>query len=130
MRRALDEAQALAARLSPVDGAEVMANSGIALSDLGQHTKGTADLQTAVASVEGQSPLLVGLYQARLTKSAIEAGDVGGMTGGINALARIAPLLTSRRMDIHVRHIRASTRRWGMVREIGQARGKLWEVTR
>jgi transcriptional regulator with XRE-family HTH domain len=130
VRRALDEAQALAERLPPVDGADVMANSGIALSDLGQHAKGVADLQAAVRSVEAQSPLLVGLYRARLTKSAIQAGDVDGAAGGMEALALVAPLLTSRRMDIHVRHILTDTRRWGTAREIRHAREQLREVTR
>lgn len=130
VRRALDEAQALAEQLSPAEGAEVMANSGIALSDLGQHSSGAADLQAAVASVEGRSPLLAGLYQARLTKSAIQAGDVGAMTEGMNALALVAPLLTSRRMSIHIRHILTDTRRWETVPEIRRAREQLREVTR
>ncbi|MGH3240785.1 MAG: helix-turn-helix domain-containing protein [Spirillospora sp.] len=129
VRNALDDAQALTGQLSSVDAAEVMANSGIALSDLGQHAAGAADLQTAVTSVEAQSPLLVGLYQARLTKSAIQAGDMGGMAKGMNALALVAPLLTSRRMEIHVRHILTDTRRWGAVREVKQAREQLREVT-
>lgn len=130
VRRALDEAHALTDRLGPVDGADVMANSGIALSDLGQHAKGAANLLAAVTSVEAQSPLLVGLYRARLTKSAIQVGDVAGTVSGMDALALVAPLLTSRRMDIHVRHIFTDTRRWATVREVRHARERLREVIR
>lgn len=130
VRRALEEAQGLADRLSPIDGAEVLANSGIALSDCGLHLQGASDLRAAITSVEAQSPLLVGLYRARLTKSAIQAGDVGAIAAGMDALALVAPLLTSRRMDIHVRHILTDTRRWVSVQEITDAREQLREVTR
>lgn len=55
---------------------------------------------------------------------------MGGIVGGLDALTVVAPLLTSRRMSIHVRHILADTRRWGGVREIRHAREQLREVTR
>lgn len=130
VRRALDDAQDVVEKLSPVDGAEVMANSGIALADCGLHAQGAVDLRAAITSVESQSPLLVGLYQARLTKSAIQAGDVAAMVAGMGALALVAPLLTSRRIQLHVGHILTDTRRWVSVREITDAREQLWEVTR
>ncbi|QXJ21965.1 helix-turn-helix transcriptional regulator [Actinomadura graeca] len=130
VRRALEEAQALASRLNPADAAEVMANSGIALADCGLHALGAVDLRKAVAGVESQSPLLAGLYRARLTKSAIRAGDVGAMTEGVASVALVAPLLTSRRMDIHVRHILTGTRPWAAVPEVRKAREQLREVTR
>jgi hypothetical protein len=130
VRRALDEAQGLATRLSPVDGAEVLANSGIALSDCGLHKQGAVDLNAAVESVEARSPLLLGLYRARLTKSAIKAKDVTAAAEGMNALAGVVPLVTSRRLDIHLGHIMSGTRQWGAVREIGEAREQLREITR
>ncbi|WP_433136147.1 helix-turn-helix domain-containing protein [Actinomadura nitritigenes] len=129
VRRALDQAQELAERLNSIDGAEVLANSGIALSDCGLHLQGASDLRAAITTVEGQSPLLVGLYRARLTKSAIRAGDVGAIVAGMHTLALVAPLLTSKRMDIHVKHILADTRRWVSVREVTDAREQLLEVT-
>ncbi|MGI5330652.1 hypothetical protein [Actinomadura nitritigenes] len=61
MRRALDQAQEFAERLNSIDGAEVLANFGIALSDCGLHLQGASDLRAAITTVEGQSPLLVGL---------------------------------------------------------------------
>ncbi len=129
VRRALEGAQSLTDGLNPLDGAEVMANSGIALVDCGLHTLGAADLQTAISSVETQSPLLVGLYRARLTKSAIQAQDVGLMVDGMDALTTVAPLLTSRRMDIHIRHILTDTAPWGAIREVRDAREQLRKVT-
>ncbi|MFC5753857.1 helix-turn-helix domain-containing protein [Actinomadura rugatobispora] len=130
VRRALEKAQGLAGRLSPVDGAELMANSGIALSDCGLHSQGAVDLQAAVASVESRSPLLLGLYRARLTKSAIKARDLGAVAEGMSALAKIVPLVTSRRLTIHVGHILSSTLPWGRVQEIGEARDQLREISR
>lgn len=129
VRRALDDAQNLVDQLGPIEGAEIMANSGIALSDCGLYARGAADLQSAVSVVEAKSPLLLALYQARLTKSAIRARDVAEVAEAMTALSQVVPLVTSRRMDIHVRHILTDSRIWQAVPEIRNAREQLAEVT-
>lgn len=47
----------------------------------------------------------------------------------VAGLSQVVPLVSSRRVDIHVRHILAGTRRRGMVSEIRDARERLAEVT-
>jgi hypothetical protein len=71
-----------------------------------------------------------GLYRARLTKSAIRARDVSAAAEGMKVLAGVAPLVTSRRLSIHVGHILTDTRTWARVREVGEARERLREITR
>lgn len=130
VRRALEDAQELADRLAPIESAEIMANSGIALSDCGLHSLGVVDLQSAASAVEARSPLLLALYRARLAKSAIRAQDVGGTVHAMNGLSQVVPLVTSRRLEIHIRHILGDARVWRAVPEIKDARGQLAEVTR
>lgn len=130
VRRALENAQELAGRLTSMERAEIMANSGIALSDCGLHALGAVDLQSAASAVETRSPLLLALYRARLTKSAIRARDVGGTVHAMDGLSQVVPLVTSRRLDIHVRQILWDARVWQAVPQIRDARGQLAEVRR
>ncbi|MBA9002452.1 helix-turn-helix domain-containing protein [Thermomonospora cellulosilytica] len=129
VRRAVDRAQELMDRLGALDSAEIMANAGIALSDCGLPARGAIDLRSAVAAVESQSPLLLALYQARLAKTAVRARDIDETARAMTALSRTVPLVTSRRVDIHVRHLLDGTRGWSTILEVKDARERLAEVS-
>jgi transcriptional regulator with XRE-family HTH domain len=104
--------------------ADLFGNTGIGLTDLGLTGPAEDYLDTAARLTAGQ-PFLHALYVARQAKAALRARQPDLTAGRMTTLAALAPLVSSPRLAIHLRHLYDGTRIWDAIPAVRDARAGL-----
>lgn len=114
--------------LSAYERADMKGNVGVALIRMRAYPGGHAAIAEAVTLSRQCSPLLLVAYQAWKVEAALAASEPLMAAEHMTALARIAPMVSSARVNSHITGILAMSARWACVPEMRQAREHLLSV--
>jgi hypothetical protein len=114
--------------LSAYERADMKGNVGVALAGMRAYPEAHAAIAEAVALSEPCSPLLLVAYQAWQASAALLAAQPLMAAEHMTTLARIAPMISSARVDAHIAGILTSSARWSDLPEMRQAREHLQSV--
>lgn len=128
-RAALDEARGCEG-LMLHDAAGIVGNVGIALSGMHEHEHAGAAIAEAVRLSGQCSALLLVAYQTWQVEFALQAERPALAASRMTELARIAPLVSSARVDNHLAGVYTLAGRWASVPELRDAREQLRSVIR
>lgn len=106
----------------------VIGNIGIALGNIGLHEDGFTELDHSVRLLEPISPLMHGLYLGRQIQIVLRAEDPSRAAHLISSLAHVAPLLSSRQLNICMADILRKSKPWRSVGEMRDAREQLISI--
>ena len=110
------------------DTADLVGNVGVALIGMGEHERARVALAEAVRLSGRCSTLLLVAYQAWQAEAALRAGRPSMAAERMTELARIAPLVSSARVDDHLAGVYALAGHWPTVPELRDARERLRSV--
>lgn len=128
-RQALDDALGYAA-LPLHEAADMVGNVGVALAGMGEHEHARTAIADAVRLSGRCSALLFVAYQAWQVEAALRAGRPSLAAERMTELARVAPLVSSARVDNHLAGVYALAGQWAGVPEMRDAREQLYSVIR
>lgn len=114
--------------LSPYEQADMTGNVGVALAGMRAYPDANIAIDEAVRLSARCSPLLLVAYQAWQVEAAMLAADPPAAAEHMTALARIAPMVSSARVNAHIAGILAMSGRWSDVPEMRVAREHLQSV--
>jgi hypothetical protein len=114
--------------LSPYERADMKGNVGVALAGMRAYSEAHAAINEAVRLSGRCSPLLLVAYQAWQVEAAMMAAEPLLAAEHMTALARIAPMVSSARVNSHIAGILRMSGRWAEVPEMRQAREHLLSV--
>lgn len=114
--------------LSAYERADMKGNVGVALAGMRAYNDAHAAIGEAVRLSALCSPLLLVAYQAWQAEAALAASEPVMAAGHMTALARIAPMVSSARVDSHIAGILTMSARWSRVPEMRTAREHLVSV--
>ncbi|GLY88672.1 helix-turn-helix domain-containing protein [Actinoallomurus iriomotensis] len=107
--------------LSPYEKADMKGNVGVALAGMRAYPDAHAAIAEAVALSGQCSALLLVAYKAWQVESALAASEPQMAAEHMAALARIAPMVSSARVNAHITGILGMSARWSDVPELRQA---------
>lgn len=110
---------------SSFDVADMMGNIGRALNGVGAHTEAHGTLGEAVALLGGASPNLQSEFLAQQVIAALRMPRPSLAADRMLALAHVAPLVDSGRLDDYLANVLAESARWTTVPEVRDARAQL-----
>ena len=110
---------------SPFDVADMIGNVGKTLNGLGLHADAHTTLDEAVTLLGASSPNPQSHFLAQQVIAALRMSHVSLAANHMLALARVAPLVNSRRLDEYLRHVLAESATWATVPEVRDARNQL-----
>jgi hypothetical protein len=110
---------------SELDVADLMGSIGIALNRVGAHPEAHGILDEAVALLGGTRPNLQSEFLAEQVIPALRTSQPSLAADRMLALARVAPLVDSGRLDGYLRDVLAESAMWASVPEIRAARDHL-----
>ncbi|HYT90238.1 MAG TPA: hypothetical protein VEL76_16140 [Gemmataceae bacterium] len=110
---------------SPFDVADMMGNIGRALNNVGAHAEAHDTLDEAVALLSGTRPNLQSEFLAQQVIAALRMPQPSLAADRMLALAHVAPLVDSGRLDDYLRNVLAESAKWATVPEIRNARDQL-----
>jgi transcriptional regulator with XRE-family HTH domain len=113
---------------SSIDIADMMHGVGIALNDLGAYAEAHRTLNEAVILLGSSSPYLQGWFLAEQVIASLRMAEVSLAADHMLALAQVAPLVDSRRLDDYLRALLAESARWATAPEIRDAREQLRQL--
>jgi transcriptional regulator with XRE-family HTH domain len=116
--------------LPPHEMADMVGNAGVAMLGMGQHDAARAAIANAVRIGAECSTLLFVAYQAWEVEAALRADNAPMAADRMTALARIAPLISSVRVDSHITDVYRLSGRWAGLPEMRDARDHLRSVMR
>jgi transcriptional regulator with XRE-family HTH domain len=128
-RDVLDEAMTVDG-LPPHEAADMVGNAGVAMLGMGEHATARAAIAEAVRAGAQCSILLFVAYQAWEVEAALRADDASMAADRMTALARIAPLVSSVRVNTHIADVYRMSGRWAGLPEMRDAREQLRSVMR
>ena len=114
--------------LSEYERADMKGNVGVALAGMRAYPGAHAAIAEAVRLSAHCSPLLLVAYQAWQVEAALTAAEPARAAEHMTALARVAPMVSSARVNSHIAGILAMSARWSDVPEMRQAREHLLSV--
>jgi transcriptional regulator with XRE-family HTH domain len=114
--------------LSAYERADMKGNVGVALAGMRAYPDAHASIAEAVTLSRQCSPLLLVAYQAWQVEAALAAAEPLMAADHMTALARIAPMVSSARVNSHIAGILTMSARWSDVPELGHAREHLASV--
>jgi predicted XRE-type DNA-binding protein len=114
--------------LSAHEKADMKGNVGVALAGMRAYPDAHVAIAEAVKLSEQCSPLLLVAYQAWQAEAALGAREPMMAAAHMAALARIAPMVSSARVDSHIAGVLTLSGRWADVPEMRQAREHLRSV--
>jgi transcriptional regulator with XRE-family HTH domain len=114
--------------LSAYEKADMKGNVGVALAGMRAYPDAHAAIAEAVALSGHCSPLLLVAYTAWQVEAALAAAEPLMAAEHMTALARIAPMVSSARVNTHVAVILGMSNRWSDVPEMREAREHLRSV--
>ncbi|MGH7515112.1 MAG: helix-turn-helix domain-containing protein [Gemmatimonadales bacterium] len=114
--------------MSAYERADMKGNVGVALAGMRAYPDAHAAISAAVKLSAQCSPLLLVAYQAWQVEAALTADEPLMAAEHMTALARIAPMVSSARVNSHITGILAMSARWAHVPEMRQAREHLLSV--
>jgi len=115
---ALDRAQEIASGLPGVQRARLIGGVGISLHDQGEWEAAQDTLEEAVKGVSPASPWLAANLMARQVQSALRASQPLRAVELMDTLGRVAPLVSSARLDEYLTEIMALSTPWRNVPEV------------
>lgn len=129
-RAARDHLAELAATegLSAYERADMVGNVGVALAGMRAYPDAHPAIAEAVRLSGQCSPLLLVAYQAWQVEAALRASEPVMAAEYMTELARMAPMISSARVDSHIAGILAMSARWAGVPEMRHARRHLRSV--
>jgi hypothetical protein len=98
---------------------------GLALNDLRIYEQAQAVLNEAVTLLDNSSPDLQSHFLAQQIIAALQTGAISLATNRMLTLARVVPLVNSRRLDDDLREVLATSGGWATVPEVRNARDQL-----
>jgi transcriptional regulator with XRE-family HTH domain len=110
---------------SSFDVADMMGNIGRALNNVGAPAEAHGTLDAAVALLDGTRPNLQSEFLAQQVIAALRMSQPSLAADRMLALAHVAPLVDSGRLDDYLRNVLAESARWATVPEIRDARKQL-----
>jgi hypothetical protein len=110
---------------SAFDLANIMGSIGRGLSEVGAYEQAHATLNEAVSLMGGSSPNFQSLNLVELVVAALGMSEPSLAANYMLALARLAPVVNSRRLDDNLRRVLAESSKWTAVPEIREARDQL-----
>ncbi|HEU5161482.1 MAG TPA: helix-turn-helix transcriptional regulator [Streptosporangiaceae bacterium] len=110
---------------SSFDVADMMASIGRALNRIGVHADAHGMFDEGVALLGTASPRLQGRLLAQQVLAALRMGQPSLAADHMLGLARVAPLVDSRKVDDDLRDVLAESAKWVTVPEIRDARDQL-----
>ncbi|HEU5160088.1 MAG TPA: hypothetical protein VFU43_24030 [Streptosporangiaceae bacterium] len=110
---------------SSIDVADMMHGVGIALNGLGAYAEAHSTLDEAVILLGGSSPYLQSRCIAQQVLAALGMSQPALAANHMLDLARVAPLVDSRRLDDYLRDVLARSAKWTTAPEIREAREHL-----
>jgi hypothetical protein len=110
---------------SSFDVADMMGNIGRALNNVGAPAEAHGTLDAAVALLDGTRPNLQSEFLAQQVIAALRMSQPSLAADRMLALAHVAPLVDSGRLDDYLRDVLAESARWTTVPEIRAAREQL-----
>lgn len=114
--------------LSEYERADMKGNVGVALARMRAYPDAHAAIAEAVTISTRCSPLLLVAYTAWQVEAALGGGEPLMAAERMIALARIAPMVSSARVNSHITSILAMSGRWSGVAELRRAREHLQSV--
>ncbi|HZB28979.1 MAG TPA: hypothetical protein VE465_02320 [Streptosporangiaceae bacterium] len=111
--------------LSELDVADMMGSIGIALNRVGAHREAHDTLDEAVALLGGTRPNLQSEFLAEQVIPALRMSRPSLAADRMLALAHVAPLVDSGRVDGYLRDVLSESAKWATVPEIRAARDQL-----
>jgi predicted XRE-type DNA-binding protein len=121
----LDKAREVATDLPDFERADLIGGIGVALYEQGEWKAAQATLHEAVKLVAPLSPLLETGYLARQVQAAFHASDPELGAELMGRLVRVAPLVSSARLDGYLAEIMALAAPWRDVPEVRDMRQRL-----
>lgn len=113
---------------SPYEKADMKGNVGVALAGMRAYPDAHDAIAEAVRLSGQCSPLLLVAYQAWQVEAAMMAAEPLLAAEQMTALARIAPMVSSARVNSHIAGLLAMAARWPGVPEMREAREHLRSV--
>ncbi|MFC4049182.1 hypothetical protein ACFOY4_05760 [Actinomadura syzygii] len=123
---AIDAARELEG-LSPITEAVIAANAGLSLAKVRNYERANMAFEDAVRMFENL-PLFSANWRSRQILASLAAGQISTAADQIEGLSAVAPLVTSARLDGHVRQILTYANQWHRVPEMREAIGHLRSV--
>jgi transcriptional regulator with XRE-family HTH domain len=114
--------------LSAYEKADMKGNVGVALTGMRAYPEAHAAIAEAVALGGQCSPLLLVAYKAWQAEAALAASEPLMAADHMARLARIAPMVSSARVNAHIAGILGLAARWADVPEMREAREHLRSV--
>jgi hypothetical protein len=114
--------------LSPYEKADMKGNVGVALARMRAFPDAHVAIAEAVALSGQCSPLLLVAYKAWQAEAALAASEPLMAAEHMAVLARIAPMVSSARVNTHIAGILGMSTRWSDVPEVRQASEHLRSV--
>jgi transcriptional regulator with XRE-family HTH domain len=112
-------------RQSRLDAAHMAGDLGLALTDLGVYAEAQTLLGNAVTRLGHSWPTVQAILLANQITAALRAAQPSFAAERMLALARVAPLVNSPRVDASVRQILRLSSRWNAIPEAEAARAQL-----
>lgn len=116
--------------LSPLGEAAMIGDVGIGLGLLREYREAEALLDEAAELIGRWSPLFQAQYLGRQIQTALRASQPSHAAARMFALAGVAPLVTSSRLDKRISEILGQSAAWHNVPEMRDARAQLSSVSR
>jgi transcriptional regulator with XRE-family HTH domain len=113
---------------SPQEHADMKGNVGVALAGMRAYPEAHDAIAEAVRLSGRCSPLLLVAYQAWQVEAAMMAADPLPAAEHMTTLARIAPMVSSARVNSHIAGLLTMSARWPDVPEMREAREHLLSV--
>jgi transcriptional regulator with XRE-family HTH domain len=110
------------------DIADMMHGIGIALNGLGAYAEAHSTHDEAIILLGGSSPYLQSRCLAQQVIAASRMTEPSLAANRMLVLARVAPLVDSRRLDNYMREVLAESAKWATVPEIRDARDQLRQL--
>lgn len=110
---------------SLLDAADMMMTIGITLNRIGGYAEAHNTLDQAIVLLNGSSPYLESRLLAQDVIAALGMSQLSLAADRMLALARVAPLVDSRRLDGYLRDVLTESATWGSVPDIRAARDQL-----
>jgi transcriptional regulator with XRE-family HTH domain len=128
-REVLEEALAVDG-LPTYETSDMLGNVGVAMLGMREHDGARATIAEAVRLGAQCSALLFVAYQAWEVEAALRADNASMAADRMTALARIAPLVSSVRVNTHIADVYRLSGRWAGLPEMRDAREQLRSVMR
>jgi hypothetical protein len=110
---------------SSFDIADMMVSAGIVLNGLGLHAEAHGMFNEAVSLLGGSSLLLQSRCLAQQVIAALRMTELSLAANHMLALARVAPMVNSGKLDNYLRDVLVESAKWASVPEIRDARQHL-----